>query len=212
MEDDEVPPFVEFNQQHYMNDNNDDDCDDDLLSIAADDEQQHFGEPSVAHHKEEDVTKQDLNAMKQMINDMLLNPELLHQSPVYSKTVISCQDDSREEAMATTSQAAAASIPTPKNTIESTSVSYSTSRRQTTQSSSTTTAWPISRRTTQSSMSFCQECSDGGSPAEVSKLSVAATRYPSRSGQKSTEQQAINFKRVVSQAPPLPFSRNSRAA
>ena len=36
-----------------MNDNNDDDCDDDLLSIAADDEQQHFGEPSVAHHKED---------------------------------------------------------------------------------------------------------------------------------------------------------------
>ena len=77
MEDDndEVPPFVEFNRQH-MNDNNDD-CDDDLLSIAADDEQQHFGEPSVAHHKEEeeeeeDVTKQDLNDMKQMIHDMLL--------------------------------------------------------------------------------------------------------------------------------------------
>jgi len=70
MDDDKVPPFVEFNQQH-MNDNNDDDCDDDLLSIAADDEQQHFEEPSVAHHKEEDVTKQDLNDMKQMISDML---------------------------------------------------------------------------------------------------------------------------------------------
>ena len=147
--------------------------------------------------------------MKQMIYDCLRNPELLHQSPVYSKTVISCQNDSRE-AMATTSQAAAASIPTPKNTIKSTSVSYPTSRRRTTQSSSTTTAWPISRRTTQSSMSFCQECSDG--PAEVSKLSVAVTRHPSSGQRKSTEQQAINFKRVVSQAPPLPFSRSSRAA
>jgi len=211
MDDDEVPPFVEFNQQH-MNDNNNDDCDDDLLSIAADDKQHYDGEPSVDHNHDDNdvtVTKQDLNDMKQMINDMLRNPELLHQSPVYSKTVISCQDDSME-AMATTTQAAAASISTPKNTIKSTSVSYSTSRRRTTQSSSTIAAWPISRRTTQSSMSFCQECSD--SPAEVSKLSVAATRYPSRSGQKSTEQQAINFKRVVSQAPPLPFSRSSRAA
>jgi len=144
-----------------------------------------------------------------MIHDMLLNPDLLllHQSPVYSKTVLSCQDDSRETM--------AASIPiqptTPNTTIKSTSVSYPTSRRRrTTQSSSTTTAWPISRRTTQSSMSYCQECSD--SPAEVSKLSVAVTRYPSRSRQKSTEQQAINFKRVVSQAPALPFSRSSRAA
>ena len=208
MEDDEVPPFVEFNQQH-MNDNNDD-CDDDLLSIVADDKQQHDEVASV--DDDNDVTKQDLNAMKQMIYDMLLHPELLHQSPVYSKTVISCQDDnSREEAMATTSQAAAASIPTPKNTVKSTSVSYSTSRRRTTQSSSsTTTAWPISRRTTQSSMSYCQECSD--SPAEVSKLSVAVTRYPS-SGQKSTKQQTMNFKKVVvSQASPLPFSRSSRAA
>ena len=209
-DDDKVPPFVEFNQQH-MNSNNDDDCDDDLLSIAADDKQQHFEEPSPVDDNDDDVTNQDLNAMKQMIYDCLRNPELLlHQSPVYSKTVISCQNDSRE-AMATTSQAAAASIPTPKNTIKSTSVSYPTSRRRTTQSSSTTTAWPISRRTTQSSMSFCQECSDGVSPAEVSKLSVAVTRYPS-SGQKSTEQQAINFKRVISQAPPLPFSRSSRAA
>ena len=135
MEDDEVPPFVEFNQQH-MNDNNDDDCDDYLLSIAADDKQQHDEEPSVDHnHDNNDVTKQDLDSMKQMIRDILRNPELLHQSPVYSKSVISCQDDSREETMAITSQAAAASISTPKNTIKSTSVSYPTSRRRTTQSS-----------------------------------------------------------------------------
>ena len=189
MEDDEVPPFVEFNQQH-MNDNNNEDCDDDLLSIVADDKQQHDEVTSVDLKGEEEVTNQDLDSMKQMIHDMLL---LLHQSPVYSKTVISCQDDSRE-AMATTSQAAAVSISIPKNTIKSTPVSYSTARRRTTQSSSTTTAWPISRRTTQSSMSYCQECSD--SPTEVSKLS----------------QQAINFKRVVSQAPPLAFPRSSRAA
>ena len=112
MEDDD--PFVEFNQQH-MNSNNDDDCDDDLLSIAADDKQQHFEEPSPVDDNDDDVTNQDLNAMKQMIYDCLRNPELLlHQSPVYSKTVISCQNDSRK-AMATTSQAAAASIPTPKS-------------------------------------------------------------------------------------------------
>ena len=139
--------------------------------------QPHDEVPSVDHKEEEDVTEEDLNQMKQMIHDksreqmihdMLLC--ILHQSPVYSKTVFSCQDDSRE-AMDSTSQAAS-SISTPKNIIKSTSISYSTSRRRT-QNSSTTIAWPISRRTTQSSMSYCQECSDSDSPAEVSKLSVA---------------------------------------
>ena len=69
MEDDEVPPFVEFNQQH-MNDNNNDDCDDDLLSIVADDKQQHDEVTSVDLKGEESASRSERDEAKTTITSI----------------------------------------------------------------------------------------------------------------------------------------------
>jgi len=96
-----VPAFIEFTEEDAM------DCDadnyDDLLGEDCYFDYHAPGNSSTHHIEEETrqqehaypddvVTHRELDAMKHMIQEMRRNPALLHQSPVYSKSLLSCDD------------------------------------------------------------------------------------------------------------------------
>mmetsp|Transcript_24612 Transcript_24612/g.51540 ORF Transcript_24612/g.51540 Transcript_24612/m.51540 type:complete len:190 (-) Transcript_24612:92-661(-) len=96
----DVPSFIEFspsdNAMDYDADGEYDlaDCDgfdmntQEVTEEATQHQHQHQHQLQDADY----VSYQELDAMKRMIQDMRRNPELMHQSPVYSKSILSLND------------------------------------------------------------------------------------------------------------------------
>jgi len=96
----DVPSFIEFspsdNAMDYDADGEYDltDCDDvDMNTQGVITEEEATQHQRQHQHQDADyVSYQELDAMKRMIQDMRRNPELMHQSPVYSKSILSLND------------------------------------------------------------------------------------------------------------------------
>ena len=89
----DVPLFIEFGPCDNMD--YDADTDNEEYDLADDDFDKKTQVEEDAH--QDYVTHQELDAMKRMVQEMRRNPELLHQSPVYPKTIPSINDTSALE-------------------------------------------------------------------------------------------------------------------
>lgn len=98
MSNNNIPAIVDL-AQHDSVSAMDYDADNECCSIATehdwyfdDDDTQVEEEANAVADQQvvNDVSHQELNAMKRMISEMIQNPDLLYQSPVYSKSVVSC--------------------------------------------------------------------------------------------------------------------------
>lgn len=65
------------------------DAEDDTSLTEEDVDYHHLFQPQQNENEPEyDVSRQDLDALKRMVREMLANPDLLHTSPVYSKIAV----------------------------------------------------------------------------------------------------------------------------
>ena len=84
----DVPSFIDFSPSDtvmdYGTDYEDEGCD-----INTKDVKEEASQKQYKHRDNHYVSYQDLDAMKQMIQEMRQNSKLMHQSPVYSKYILS---------------------------------------------------------------------------------------------------------------------------
>mmetsp|Transcript_37480 Transcript_37480/g.69361 ORF Transcript_37480/g.69361 Transcript_37480/m.69361 type:complete len:188 (+) Transcript_37480:108-671(+) len=87
----DVPSFIQFSPNdavmYYGTDYEDEGCD-----INKKDIKEEVNQKQYKHQDNRYVSHQNLDAMKRMIQEIRRNPELMHQSPVYSKSILSLND------------------------------------------------------------------------------------------------------------------------
>ena len=236
-----VPTYIEFSPSQFEHDGAimDYDADIECISMASTEHGDDFTLENYATPVEQQqqepalVSHKDLDAMKQMIFQMRQNPELLHQSPVYSKSVLSCSNsdyncqyqeqqffqDAPYGALERYQQCPGAGAAA----VSSSSLDVSNRTDWTWMTKNTPSAM-ITPVTQKDSLYVCQECSAatttnntsvreaGSSSGYRFTRSSSPSRGPtinfmsvSRSPPPKPSVQKLNVLKLVANAPPLPF-------